>query len=125
MNFDPMLTQTTKSIFDEMRMTATTLLNGESNPLMQAVVLRTEQGLYSASNLATDQDVDNLVSRLKFDFDEKVDYVCCIFNGGCVDLPSCAFRMALLTLNPLNAHAQIFVLKTCGISTMTIADSIK
>jgi len=54
-----------------------------------------------------------------------LDYVLCMWQDGCIDIPSRTFRKMLCAMNPQNADALLFVMTPNGVSVVKLANTMK
>ena len=66
-----------------------------------------------------------LLEELKANHDTTIDYILCMWQDGCIDIPSWAFRKMLCSLDPKNADARLFVTTKNGVSVIKLANTMK
>ena len=118
-------------IFKSMKEKALELLSNADNcKYTQAIVLRSskenEYGIVIRNALSEEKsDEQVLLQKIQDARDSAICFVLCMWQGGCIDIPSCDFRKALLKLNEENAEAMIFVMTACGASEIKLLSTMK
>lgn len=119
------------TLFERMKAAATELLNQtETERYSQAIVLFSANGeIYGTAvkNACEKERKEEkaLVDRLKACGDTEIRYGLCLWADQNPDLPSFAFRKALLELNQKNGDTLWFVRTADGISTVRCAATVK
>ena len=118
-------------IFKSMKEKAIDLLSNADNcKYTQAIVLRSskgnEYGIVIRNALSEEKsDEQALLQKIQDARDSAIYFVLCMWQGGCIDIPSCDFRKALLKLNEENAEAMLFVMTAGGVSEMKLLATVK
>ena len=118
-------------IFKSMKEKAIELISNADNcKYTQAIVLRSskgnEYGIVVRNALSEEKsDEQALLQKIQDARDSAICFVLCMWQGGCIDIPSCDFRKALLKLNEENAEAMLFVMTAGGVSEMKLLATVK
>lgn len=120
-----------KELFDRMRKTASDILNNTAKEeYTQSVVLLSSEGKeYSMviKNALSQYKVDeaSLLETLISENDTCIYRVLCMWQDGCIDLPSHSFRKMLSELNNKNRESGIFVKTKDGYSVIKLSITLK
>lgn len=119
------------TLFERMKTAATELLNQtEAERNTQALVLLSANGeIYGTAvkNACGEERTEEraLIHRFKVCGDTEIRWGLCLWADQNPDLPSFAFRKALLELDPKNGETLWFVRTKDGISTVRCAATVK
>ena len=120
-----------KDLFDRMRKTASDILSdAEKEDYTQSVVLLSSEGKeYSMviKNALSEDKIDeiSLLGRLTSENNTEIYRVLCMWEDGCIDLPSHMFRKMLCELNSKNRESGIFVKTKDGYSVIKLSITLK
>ena len=130
--FEPKLSATVDpTIFNVMKETAIHLLSEvEKGRYTQAIVLRSSnQNTYSiiiCDALSMDyRDETSLLKNIQEAKDSQINFVLCMWQDHCIDIPSFAFRKMLLQSNTENSETTLFVMTTEGVSGIKLSATMK
>ena len=119
------------TIFNVMKETAIHLLSEvEKGRYTQAIVLRSSnQNTYSiiiCDALSMEhRDETSLLKNIQEAKDSKINFVLCMWQDHCIDIPSFAFRKMLLQSNTENSETTLFVMTTEGVSGIKLSATMK
>ena len=119
------------TVFNAMKETAIHLLSeGEKGQYTQAIVLRSSNqntyGIIICDALSMEhQDETSLLKNIQEANDSKINFVLCMWQDHCIDIPSSAFRKMLLQSNTKNSETTLFVMTTEGVSGIKLSATIK
>ena len=117
-------------IFNSMKKKAIELLSNADNfKYTQAIVLRSskgnEYGIVIRNALSEEKSGEEvLLQKIQDANDSAICFVLCMWQGGCIDIPSCNFRKLLLRLNEKNSGAKLFVMTAGGVSEKKLSATI-
>ena len=130
--FEPKLSATVDpTIFNVMKETAIHLLSEvEKGRYTQAIVLRSSnQNTYSiiiCDALSMEhRDETSLLKNIQEAKDSQINFVLCMWQDHCIDIPSFAFRKMLLQSNTENSETTLFVMTTEGVSGIKLSATMK
>ena len=118
-------------LFERLQKTASIMLkSAEQGQYTQGLVLVSSTGKeYSAviKDVLSEEHAEEkaLLEELKANHDTTLDYVLCMWQDACIDIPSWAFRKMLCSLDPKNADALLFVMTGNGVSAVRLANTMK
>ncbi len=96
---------------------------GIQNPQMLAILTEKGSNYYVADPLDPNRkDEDAILSRVKAE--PQVLAVGCMWDDGCLDIPSMYFRQGLLALAPENGEAYVLLQGEGRILTKKLADTL-
>ena len=118
-------------LLERLQKTASIMLkNAEQGQYTQVLILvSSTEKEYSAviKNVLSEEHPEEkaLLEELKANHDTTIDYILCMWQDGCIDIPSWAFRKMLCSLDPKNADALLFVMTGNGVSAVRLANTMK
>ena len=118
-------------LLERLQKTASILLQSAAqSPYTQGLVLvSVTQKEYSVviKDVLSEEHAEEkaLLEELKANHDTTLDYVLCMWQVGCIDIPSWTFRKMLCALDPKNADALLFVMTGNGVSAVRLANTMK
>ena len=118
------------SVFKNMRNTAVELLrNTEKAQYVQCIILFSSKekkyAITIKNALLTERtEEESLFERLKKVEDTEIKYVLCMWQDGCIDIPSHDFRKKLCDLNPKNYKSLLFVTTKKEVSVKELSKTI-
>ena len=118
-------------VYESMRKTSSELLHGtEDGQYTQAIVLFSATGNeYSTivkNALSEEKAAERaLLEALREAEDTAIRYVLCMWQDGCIDIPSFTFRDMLCKQDPLNSDAIVFVMTAHGVSGIKMSETMK
>lgn len=118
-------------LLERLQKTASILLQSAAqSPYTQGLVLvSVTQKEYSVviKDVLSEEHAEEkaLLEELKANHDTTLDYVLCMWQDGCIDIPSWTFRKMLCALDPKNADALLFVMTGNGVSAVRLANTMK
>ena len=102
-------------------------VDASNAPYLQAICVQSTGGtIYRAlfrNALSADAETDRFFEMLRVADDTTLALLVCVWANGAVDVPSYAFRKALLALDATNADCRIFLKGAHGYNERTVAQS--
>jgi hypothetical protein len=119
------------SVLERMRKTASALIAcGVQNQNAQALVLYSSSGNEYSAHVTDALSIDHaveaaLLEKLRVENDTKMEYVFCMWQDGCIDVPSMMFRKMLVDRNAQNTDARLFVQTKKGVQAIRLGGTMK
>ena len=113
----------------ELQSMAEEALKKPKSLLCQTLLIQTASGnVYAGENpLAAENDYaaeEALLQMLSEHEDTEVRWVCAVWHGTCIDLPSYHLRQRLLELSPQNGEARVVLMGEGGYNYRSIAGTM-
>ena len=117
------------AIFNSMKEKAINLIfEADKCQYTQAIVLHSVEGNEYGMvirNALSEEKYDEKALIRKIQNDSVICFVLCMWQDGCIDIPSFNFRKSLLKLNEKNSEAKLFVMTAGGVSEMKLSATLK
>ena len=102
-------------------------VDASSAPYLQVICAQSAGGtIYRAlfrNALSAEAEMDRFFEMLRTADDTTLSLLVCVWANGAVDVPSYAFRKALLALDATNADCRIFLKGEHGYNERTVVES--